>query len=104
MNHPRQHRPREVVAALELIPGHAATAAEVWLWHGPTPGIDEQPTAGDQPGDAGRPRIVLRADDWPMHADSARQLAAALLSAAERADTAVPPTGRRAAIGDAPEP
>jgi hypothetical protein len=66
----------EQVTVLEQIPGHPATAAEVWLWSGSAPGLPE----------ATGPRVVLRADDWPMSPDAARRLAAALLEAAERAE------------------
>jgi hypothetical protein len=66
------------VAAFELIPGHPATGAEVLLWCGAVPGVSE---------DRG-PWVVLRGDDWPMSADVARRLAAALVEAADRVDAA----------------
>lgn len=92
-----QKQALEVVAALELIPGHPATAAEVWLWHGPAAGPrgDEDAEDDHRIGAGGSPRVVLRADDWPMHAESARQLALALLGAAERAESATAPARRR---------
>jgi len=62
------------VAAVELIPGHAATEAEVLLMSGAVPGVTEHPG----------PWVVLRGDDWPMSAGTARLLAAALLHAADR--------------------
>jgi hypothetical protein len=70
----------ERIADLELIPGQAATAAEVWLWTGTVPEV------GDDP----RPWVVLRTDDWPMSADRARRLAAALVRAADRAEGVSP--------------
>ena len=73
-----EHAP-DVIAALEQIPGHAATAAEVWVWQGAVP------EASDHPG----PWVVLRADDWPMSSGTARELAAALLAAADRVESAV---------------
>lgn len=66
------------VAAFELVPGHPATEAEVSLWSGALPGA-----AG-----ACGTWVVLRGDDWPMSADVARRLAAALLEAADRAEAA----------------
>jgi hypothetical protein len=66
----------EPVAAVELIPGHATTAAEVWLWSGSVPEVSDAPDRW----------VVLRADDWPMSAAAARRLAAALIQAAERAE------------------
>jgi hypothetical protein len=66
------------VAALELIPGHAATEAEVLLYSGAVPGVT----------DSHGPWVVLRGDDWPMSAASARRLAAAILHAADRAEAA----------------
>jgi hypothetical protein len=79
------HRPDpqtapERIAALELIPGHATTAAEVWLWQGRVQEVS------DNPG----PWVVLRADDWPMSSDAARELAAALVLAADRAESCSP--------------
>jgi hypothetical protein len=68
---------------MELISGQAATAAEVWLWHDPVPPAQNHAT----------PRVVLRADDWPMSADAARQLAALLIDAARRADQVTPSAG-----------
>jgi hypothetical protein len=68
------------VATLQLVPGHPTTAAEVFLWHGAVLGIDDPPQM----------RVVLRADDWPMTPERARQLAALLLRAADRAS----PPGR----------
>jgi len=61
-------------AAFELIPGHAATEAEVLVLSGAVPGVTEQPG----------PWVVLRGDDWPMSAGTARRLAAALMHAADR--------------------
>lgn len=77
----------EQIAALELIPGHPTTAAEVRVWRGRVPGID---------GDAG-PWVVMSADDWPMAPDAARALAAALVRAADRIDPPAPeaPATRR---------
>jgi hypothetical protein len=68
---------QEKIAGLQLVPGHNTTAAEVWLWQG------RFPEAHDRP----RPWVVLRTDDWPMSAESARALAAALLRA-DRVETA----------------
>jgi hypothetical protein len=68
---------------MELVPGHSATAAEVWLWRGEVP----------DDGDNSTPRVVLRADDWPMSSAAARKLAAALLIAAERAEQVAPESG-----------
>ena len=68
----------EQIAALELIPGHPATAAEVWLWPGRVPEVSDHP----------RPWVLLRADDWPMSPDAARTLATAIVLAADRAETA----------------
>jgi hypothetical protein len=64
------------VAVLEQIPGHPATAAEVWVRAGAVPGV----------GGGEGPWVVLRADDWPMSPSAARRLAAALVDAAARAD------------------
>jgi hypothetical protein len=72
----------EEVATMELIPGHAGTAAEVWVWRGSVPGVS------DVPADDGQFHVVLRADDWPMSSAAARRLATALLEAAERAEHA----------------
>lgn len=102
MGHWRQRRAREVVARPELISGHPATAAEVWLWHGPPPETGGDPAAGDNPqvgndpsaGGDSSAQVVLCADDWPMPAETARELAAALLAAAERAEAAAPPEDR----------
>ncbi|MCU1671109.1 MAG: hypothetical protein JWP40_4036 [Blastococcus sp.] len=66
----------ERLASLELIPGAPTTAAEVWLWHGRVPDV----------GHGESPWVVLRADDWPMSSHSARELAAALLLAADRVE------------------
>jgi hypothetical protein len=66
------------VSALELIPGHAATEAEVVLWSGAVPGVTEHRG----------PWVVVRVDDWPMGADAARRLAAALVEAADRVEAA----------------
>jgi hypothetical protein len=66
----------EPVATMEQIPGHAATVAEVWLWRDPAPTAQNHAT----------PRVVLQADDWPMSAEAARQLAALLIVAAQRAE------------------
>ena len=83
MLHPDPSCPSSRVAALELIPGHAGTVAEVLLWHGAVPGVS---------GRRG-PWVVLRGDDWPMSADAARQLAAALMHAADCAEAAADPVG-----------
>jgi hypothetical protein len=64
------------IEALELIPGHPNTAAEVWLWHGRVPELAEEP----------RCWISLRTDDWPMCPATARGLASALLAAAAIAE------------------
>lgn len=83
-------RGRGKVAALELVPGHATTEAEIFLWTG------RVPEAGDHAG----PWVVLRTDDWPMSPATARELAGALLSAAERADAPVPASGAGPAAGE----
>lgn len=88
---PSQDPGTRKVAVLPLIPGHVATEAEVWLWTGTVP------QAGDQPG----PWVVLRTDDWPMSPAIARELAGALLSAADRADAPVPAS--RARGGQSPD-
>lgn len=78
--HPAEpERTPDVIAALEQIPGHAATAAEVWVWEGPVPEVSDHPASW----------VVLRADDWPMSSVTARALAAALLQAADRVESAV---------------
>jgi hypothetical protein len=74
--HPDRPLASSRVAAVELIPGQAATEAEVLVWFGTLPGVVEHPG----------PWVVLRGDDWPMNADAARQLAAALLTAADFVD------------------
>ena len=51
------------------------------LFSGPVPGVT------DQQG----PWVVLRGDDWPMSATSARTLAAALLRAAACAEALADP-------------
>ena len=76
--HPDRSSPSTRVAAMELIPGHAATEAEVLLFTGAIPGVTEH--VG--------PWVVLRGDDWPMSATSARALAGALLRAAARVEAA----------------
>lgn len=76
MPHPDRSSASRRVAAVELIPGHPATEAEVWLWCGAVPGVTEHHG----------PWVVLRGDDWPMDADAARRLAAALVQAADRVD------------------
>ena len=76
MLHPDRSSALSRVAAVELIPGHPPTEAEVWLWCGAVPGVTEHHG----------PWVVLRGDDWPMGADAARRLAAALLEAADRVD------------------
>jgi hypothetical protein len=86
------HRPDpetapERIAALELIPGHATTAAEVWLWQGRVREVS------DHPG----PWVVLRTDDWPMSSHAARELAAALVRAADRAESGV--SGKKPVAG-----
>ncbi len=50
----------------------------MWIWCGRVPEVCEQT----------RPWVVLRTDDWPMSAESARALAAALSRAADRAEAA----------------
>jgi len=78
--HPVEPDPApDVIAALEQVPGHATTWAEVWVWQGCVPDVSEQ----------SGPWVVLRADDWPMHPRTARELAAALVEAADRAESAV---------------
>ena len=77
MHPPDPQTTPERIAALELIPGHATTAAEVWLWQGRVPEVSDHPGSW----------VVLRADDWPMSSDAARELAAALVLAADRADS-----------------
>jgi hypothetical protein len=72
--------PARRIRAVELIPGHAETAAEVWLWHGRVPAVDDDP----------RLWVSLKSDDWPMRPATARRLAAALLAAAAIADRAQP--------------
>ena len=79
MHPPDPETAAERIAALELIPGHATTAAEVWLWQGRVREIS------DHPG----PWVVLRTDDWPMSSKAARELAAALVRAADRAESGV---------------
>lgn len=64
------------IHAMELIPGHCETVAEVLLWHDRSPDDDHEP----------QPWISLRSDDWPMCPATARRLAAALLAAAAVAD------------------
>ena len=54
------------VRAMELIPGHAETAAEVWVWHGRVPEVSREP----------RTWVSLKSDDWPMRPATARRLAA----------------------------
>ena len=76
VSHPGGDAAYEEIATVELIPGHAVTAAEVWLWHGETPGVSADAST----------RVVLSVDDWPMSSSSARQLAAALVVAAKRAE------------------
>jgi hypothetical protein len=71
-----ESHPSGRVAALELIPGHATTEAEVVIWSGPVPGVTGQHG----------PWVVLRGDDWPMTPTVARSLAAALLQAADRVE------------------
>lgn len=83
MPHSKPSSAASRIAALELIPGHAGTEAEVLLWSGAVPGVTEH--AG--------PWVVLRGDDWPMGATAARQLAAALLRAADRAEAAAERAG-----------
>ena len=80
----------ERVAALELIPGHASTTAEVWIWQGHVPELDGEP----------RPWVMLRSDDWPMSSEAARELAAALIRAAERVETS---GARRPRVGPRPQ-
>jgi hypothetical protein len=70
------------IAALELMPGHPATEAEVWVWEGRRP----------EPGDDFGAWVVLRGDDWPMSPEVARELAAALLRAADHAEEWAPPS------------
>ncbi len=72
--HPADAEPQpERITRVEQIPGQASTSAEVWLWRGCVPEV----------GDDLRPWVVLQADDWPMSADTARELAATLLRAAD---------------------
>ena len=89
MQHVELAASAEKVAGLELIPGHATTTAEVWVWRGPLPDVH----------DGSRSCVVLRADDWPMSADRARELAAALLEAADRATRTWAPAGPSAGAG-----
>lgn len=70
--------PARRIRAMELIPGHAETAAEVWVWHGVVPEVRRD----------ARTWVSLRSDDWPMCPTMARRLAAALLAAAAVADGA----------------
>ena len=76
MSNAEQQPAVELVAAFDLIPGHATTVAEVCLWTGRVPEVSDAP----------RRWVVVRTDDWPMSSDMARQLAAALLRAADRAE------------------
>ena len=78
MPHPDRSSPSTRVATMELIPGHAATEAEVLLYTGAIPGVTEH--VG--------PWVVLRGVDWPMSATSARALAGVLLRAASWAEAA----------------
>jgi hypothetical protein len=68
-------RPQRV-NTVELIPGHPETRAEVWLWYGGIPEVSDDP----------RLWVSLQSDDWPMSPGTARRLAAALLTAAARAE------------------
>lgn len=77
--------PPERIGTLPLIPGHASTAAEVWVWQGRVPEVSHH----------ARSWVVLRTDDWPMSAESARELAAALLRAADRVEAAAPDVGNQ---------
>lgn len=66
------------VGAVELIPRNAATEAEVLPRSGAVPGVTEHQG----------PWVVLRGEDWPMGVDAARGLAAALMRAADPAESA----------------
>jgi len=69
--------PARLIDTLELIPGHADTVAEVWLWHGRVPEVSDDP----------RIWISLKSDDWPMCPATARCLASALMAAAAVAES-----------------